>query len=198
MEDLELLKKKWNEERPNEFRRYREEELLVMTQKKSVSVAKWVFMIGILEILLWGGYQYLYNLQYLIFRVILFVSFILITIFIFFRIKNNDNAKSLMENILTLRRTIITYLILSCGAMVYESIVDFNLHANNFIQGWNDGYTKDCGCENAPLEMNTTTKIIFGFANLIFFLIVGFVYNLLYGKSLKKLNENYNELKTLS
>lgn len=47
--DLDLLKKHWQEE--NHFKKYSEQELFIMTKKKSLSIAKWLLLIGFIELL---------------------------------------------------------------------------------------------------------------------------------------------------
>ena len=51
--DLDLLKKHWQEE--NHFKKYSEQELFIMTKKKSLSIARWLLLIGFIELLFWAG-----------------------------------------------------------------------------------------------------------------------------------------------
>lgn len=59
MDELELLKQDWQREKPNEFPHYSEKELFQMSKKNSVSIAKWVFIICILELIFWEGTYYI-------------------------------------------------------------------------------------------------------------------------------------------
>lgn len=52
-EELDLLKRDWNKNH-NEFKEYSPQQLFAMTKKKSVSIAKWVFIIALLEICFWA------------------------------------------------------------------------------------------------------------------------------------------------
>ena len=59
MDELELLKKDWKENKSDDFKNYTEQELFAMTKKRSVSIAKWVFIIALLELGFWFLIGYL-------------------------------------------------------------------------------------------------------------------------------------------
>ena len=59
MNELELLKKDWQENKSDDFKNYTEKELFAMTKKRSVSIAKWVFIIALLELGFWFLIGYL-------------------------------------------------------------------------------------------------------------------------------------------
>jgi len=59
MDELELLKKDWKENKSDDFKNYTEKELFAMTKKRSVSIAKWVFIIALLELGFWFLIGYL-------------------------------------------------------------------------------------------------------------------------------------------
>lgn len=185
MEDLELLKKKWNEERPNEFRRYTEEELLVMTQKKSVSVAKWVFMIGILEIFILVGIRFFRNKEILDTKLILGICFLFFISYFYHKINRADNTRTLASQILRLRFLILIYSILILSGEVMERAGKLYHYIKQFI---------------GDNLLERSDAYHYGrFVGLIAFPIVLYlIYKHTYGRLLKKLNENYNELKTLS
>ena len=52
MDELELLKKDWKNNN-EQFKQVSENEIYGMLQKSSSSIVKWIFIISILEIILW-------------------------------------------------------------------------------------------------------------------------------------------------
>lgn len=195
MDDLDLLKQDWNKETSNEFKHYSKEELFLMTKRKSISVVKYLFLFGILEIGVWLIFHYFYHLEYPILRFSIFGSFIILMVFTLNKIRTTKNSNGLMKNILRLRYVILSYTIIIVGTLVYESVVDFNQHVMSFIKGWNDGvnYAQNHECNTEPLEISNGVKLTFLFFNSIYFLIIILVYRMTYGK----LKDNYNELNKL-
>ena len=63
MDELELLKKDWKENKSGDFKNYTEQELFAMTKKRSVSISKWVFIIALLELGFWFLIGYLVNMK---------------------------------------------------------------------------------------------------------------------------------------
>ena len=53
MEELDLLKKHWNKEEVS-FEQVSEKQIYKMIHKSSSSIVKWIFIISILEFLLWS------------------------------------------------------------------------------------------------------------------------------------------------
>jgi hypothetical protein len=58
MKELELLKKDWKKDE-GQFKDYSENEIYVIIKHKSVSVVKTLFIVGLIEILLWSVYGYI-------------------------------------------------------------------------------------------------------------------------------------------
>ncbi|MDN5397606.1 MAG: hypothetical protein L0G05_13850, partial [Chryseobacterium sp.] len=94
MEELELLKKEWNKDE-GEFKNYSEKEIYSMIKHRSVSVAKTLLVIGLIEIILWSVYGYI-NGEFPYLRIILFSGFIILAILLFRKLKTGQNSLSLM------------------------------------------------------------------------------------------------------
>ena len=128
MNELELLKKDWKENKSDDFKNYTEKELFAMTKKRSVSIAKWVFIIALLELGFWfligylmpsssedkEYYEVLNNIPLI--KGILYVLgefatylpyvFIGLLLYLNFKIKREENPKKLMEKILLMKKCI--------------------------------------------------------------------------------------------
>ena len=60
MDELELLKKDWKKN-DGQFKQISENEIYGMLHKSSSSIVKWIFIISILEIILWTSLGFLTN-----------------------------------------------------------------------------------------------------------------------------------------
>ena len=205
MEDLELLKQHWN--KPTvDFKSYTEHDLFKMIKGKSANIARMLLIIGLLEICFWTFFNYLdisknesfFGAEYIL-RTLLFVIFIGMLIYSFTRIKNENNSKKLMHQIINLRKVILAYIILTFILILIFGILNVDKNANGafngFVTGWN---TAD---KDYPLDKSTPISISPKFGYLFYFLsfstgliILYFLYKRIYGKLLEKLIVNYKEL----
>lgn len=194
MEELELLKKDWNKESEN-FKHYSEKEIYVMIKKKSVSVVKTLFVIGLIEILLWSVYGYIDGeLPYL--RMVLFSVFIVLTAVLFQRMKVSQSSLSLMKNILYIRKLIFGYAGISFFMIILDNLFHFKYYTRDFMAGLNDGYK-----HNNPHTTNSEQMIpelgnymVFGVVLMIMIYLLYIIYQKTYGKILFNLKKNYKEL----
>ena len=210
MDELELLKKDWKENKSDDFKNYTEQELFAMTKKRSVSIAKWVFIIALLELGFWfligylmpsssedkEYYEALNNTPlikgtlYVLgeFAVYLPYVFIGLLLYLNFKIKREENPKKLMEKILLMKKCIQWYIRIFLGEIVAFFIISMILSF----------YIESNSLEGAELE----ELYLFAFVMFIpllmiifiFALFLRFVYHLVYGKLLHKLKQNYEEL----
>src|SRR6478735_1886944 len=60
MKELDLLKKDWKK-KENAFAQISEVEIYTMIHKKSSSIVKWIFIISILEVVLWLSISLFFN-----------------------------------------------------------------------------------------------------------------------------------------
>ena len=200
MDELELLKKDWKENKSDDFKNYTEKELFAMTKKKSVSIAKWVFIIALLELGFWFLIGYLmpssssedkyqdipfvdvvFNVMDII-SILLPYVFIGLLLYLNFKIKREENPKKLMEKILLMKKCIQWYIRIFLGEIVVFFIISMIL--TFYIE-----YNTLEGKELEELYLFAFVMFIF-----IFALFLRFIYHLVYGKLLHKLKQNYEEL----
>ena len=205
MDELELLKKDWKENKSDDFKNYTEQELFAMTKKRSVSIAKWVFIIALLELGFWFLIVYLMpsssedkyqDIPFVdvVFNVMDIISILLPFVFIGsllylnFKIRTEENPKKLMEKILLMKKCIQWYIRIFLGEIVVfffiSMILTFYIEYNTLEGKELEELYLFAFVMFIPLLM-----IIF-----IFVLFLRFIYHLVYGKLLHKLKQNYEEL----
>lgn len=210
MDELELLKKNWKENKSDDFKNYTEQELFAMTKKRSVSIAKWVFIIALLELGFWfligylmpsssedkEYYEVLNNtplikgILYVLGEFATYLPFVFIGLLLYlnFKIKREENPKKLMEKILLMKKCIQWYIRIFLGEIVVFFIISMILSF----------YIESNSLEGAELE----ELYLFAFVMFIpllmiifiFALFLRFIYHLVYGNLLQKLKQNYEEL----
>ena len=201
MDELELLKKDWKENKSDDFKNYTEKELFAMTKKRSVSIAKWVFIIALLELGFWFLIGYLmpssssedkyqdipfvdvvFNVMDII-SILLPYVFIGLLLYLNFKIKREENPKKLMEKILLMKKCIQWYIRIFLGEVALFFIISMALsfYTNYYILE---------GEELVALFVSVML-IVFIFILVLF---LRFIYHLVYGKLLHKLKQNYEEL----
>lgn len=200
MKELDLLKKDW--QKNDAFKQVSETEIYKMLHRKSSSVVKWILIVSILEFIILNGIGYLigdrgYAKFLAMHPFINFLekfNYIVVIVFIYLFYCNYRNisvlnsSKKLIEYILKTRK-IVTY-------YIYWNIFIGGLSgALSGIEGFNEGYSSG-NPKNAKelIEVNYITLFI------VALLIMGGIwlfYKLLYGGFLKKLKENYEELKKI-
>lgn len=205
MDELELLKKDWKENKSDDFKNYTEQELFAMTKKRSVSISKWVFIIALLELGFWFLIGYLASSSEdskhedipfvdVVFNVMDIISILLPFVFIGsllylnFKIRTEENPKKLMEKILLMKKCIQWYIRIFLGEIVVFFIISMILIF----------YTRYHTLEAEEIEglyffafIAFIPLLVFIF---IFALFLRFIYHLVYGKLLHKLKQNYEEL----
>ena len=210
MDELELLKKDWKENKSDDFKNYTEKELFAMTKKRSVSIAKWVFIIALLELGFWfligylmpsssedkEYYEVLNNIPlikgilYVLGEFATYLPFVFIgsLLYLNFKIKREENPKKLMEKILLMKKCIQWYIRIFLGEIVVfffiSMILSFYIESNSLEGTELEELYLFAFVMFIPLLM-----IIF-----IFALFLRFIYHLVYGKLLHKLKQNYEEL----
>ena len=210
MDELELLKKDWKENKSDDFKNYTEKELFAMTKKRSVSIAKWVFIIALLELGFWFLIVYLMpsssedkeyyealnsiplikGILYVLgeFAVYLPYIFIGLLLYLNFKIKREENPKKLMEKILLMKKCIQWYIRIFLGEVVVFFIISMIL---TFYIEYNT--LKATELEELYLFAFVMFIPLLMFI-FIFALFLRFIYHLVYGKLLYKLKQNYEEL----
>ena|SRR5690606_427195 len=212
MDELELLKRDWLK-KGKDLPKLSFDEIYRMIWKRSSSIVKWIFIISLIEFLL---PLLLYLLPSMskslaIWRDLGLGSFLLISnivqyVVIFFfilqfykryrEISTLDNAKQLLANILKTRKT-VKYYVIFCLSLIFLSflVMAMGIYLSDDPMGAL-GYSNRM--QNISPENIKTTMIVSVMAiGIITTLVMGFIYFLLYGLLLKKLNKNYKELKEM-
>ena len=210
--DLSNYKKVWKNQ-PEGKNKISALEIYKMTQSKSNSIVKWIFIIGLLEFVFWFAINYLGtkngalepyeklnlisfidNVSY--FHYVVVVLFLILFYRNFSLISTIDNTKTFIKNILLVRKTVKWY--------VYYNLINvvvFSIILNILIFNTPDGINILSGIDNESFnqEHMTTVFIIAQIVVIaIMLLILWLFYYLLYGILLKKLNKNYKELTKLN
>ena len=210
MDELELLKKDWKENKSDDFKNYTEQELFAMTKKRSVSIAKWVFIIALLELGFWfligylmpsssedrEYYEVLNNIPlikgilYVLGEFATYLPFVFIgsLLYLNFKIKREENPKKLMEKILLMKKCIQWYIRIFLGEIVVFFIISMIL---TFYIEYNTLEGKELEELYLFAFVMFIPLLMFIF---IFALFLRFIYHLVYGKLLHKLKQNYEEL----
>jgi ABC-type multidrug transport system fused ATPase/permease subunit len=211
MDELDILKKDWKK-KENSFNQLTEKEIYGMLHKKSSSIVKWILVISILEIAFWSilGFftadeNYLKTLEQYHLRdvmpIITTINYAVILFFIYLFYKNyktintTDTVKQLMRTILKTRKTVQNYvwynLIMTFFSMVL--VVVFQLKYDPNIE-------KVFNNMSTTMDSNLFYLMVTFFYIIVILVVIGFIwlfYRLIYGILMKRLNNNYKELKKI-
>jgi len=200
MDLLDNYKKAWDNQ-PEEMKKISALEIYKMTQAKSSSIVKWIFVIGLLEfafmilstfifdisndekiLVAMGIYEFIEISQYLTIPVLFYF------LFLFYKnyknISSIYNTKKLMTKIRKTRRTVRNYVIFNLLYVVYiAAIMTFGMVE-----------TPQGSFQNTP---GWLIVLIMMLVTVIMLLLFWGFYQLLYGILLNKLNRNYIELAKL-
>jgi amino acid transporter len=211
MDELELLKKDWQKE-DSKYPKLTYDEIYKMILKKSSSIVKWIFIISLLEFVLWTlvsfGLKDTESMkrfeQYdadMILIPITVLGYIILAYFFYLFFKNyktisaTDTAKNLMENILRTRRTVKYYVAFNLIYLVIATVVVL------FIEFDQDqqliGKINEASANGEVFKFYATIIISVFVVLGIFVALLLLFYYLIYGLLLKRLNRNYKELKRL-
>lgn len=201
VDELELLKKDWKKQ-DNNLPKLSKEDIYPMLLKKSSSVVKWILFISIAEFAVWilltfginlsnsktseiqtlfgGTLEYTFSLIH--FGALLF--FIAWFYRSYKKIESTDSPKKLMLNILNTRKTVKFYIWFNIAFLFIVTFMAFI-----YIS-----YTHP--------EILNIENLLVAVVMLLVFLgiaigILLLIYKLIYGRLLKKLRVNFNELKKL-
>ena len=204
MEELDLLKKDWKRN-ANSFEQISEVEIYKMLHKKSSSIVKWILIISILEVLLWTAISVFYNMddylkknhgEFLIdfFKYFTILNYAVVAVFIYFFYKNYiqistiTSTKQLMKDIIETRKTVQYYVWYQLGMMSVSMII-------GFITAFTINPEIHKLLEN---QKAMVIIILICFISLVLFVTIFWLfYRLIYGRLLRRLLNNYKELKKI-
>ena len=214
MDELELLKKDWESSSKN-YPELDKEALYKLINKRSSSIVKWIFIISLLEFVLWTLISILsndsesleklksYNVEYIIYPLEGLGYIVLVYFFYVFyknykNISTTDDTKMLMERILKTRKTVKHYVIFNL-VFVYVSIiigVCLELTNNPEVQALVAGIETE-GTKNVAIFYLIVVGLSILAMALITAVLLGFYY-LIYGLLMNRLKANYKDLKELT
>lgn len=204
MEELDLLKKDWKRN-ANSFEQISEVEIYKMLHKKSSSIVKWILIISILEVLLWTAISVFYNMddylkknhgEFLIdfFKYFTILNYAVVAVFIYFFYKNYvqistiTSTKQLMKDIIKTRKTVQYYVWYQLGMMSVSMII-------GFITAFTINPEIHKLLEN---QKAMVIIVLICFISLVLFVTIFWLfYRLIYGRLLRRLLNNYKELKKI-
>ena len=207
MKELDLLKKDW--QKNDNFEQVSEVEIYTMLHQKSSSVVKWIFIISILEIVLWATISlffnsddFLKNTKYeefaFYFESLNYLNYLVIFVFIYLFYKNyvaistTVSTKQLMKDILKTRKTVQYYVWYNLGMVVLSLLIGFFIA---FTSNPDVVILRDKMASDAKVMAITIGILILTIA--VFLGVFWMFYRLLYGVLLKKLLANYKELQKI-
>lgn len=208
MDELELLKKDWHNQKKG-FAQLSYDEIYSMLSKKSSSIVKWIFYISVIEFVFWISLLVIFpNTEARtmtkelgikgITTVIEVLNYIILAYFIFRFYKNyqtisvTDSAKGLMKNILSTRKTVKQYVWYNLGVFsVYSLILFVAIFMND--PNINEAVTKASSQGKETFFWVAAVIVVLLMIGVVAFLIWLF-YQLIYGILLKRLRRNYDEI----
>lgn len=213
MDELELLKSKWQEGN-QELPKLSYNDIYKMRHNKSASIVKWIFIISVCELVFWIilgflspesnkellvqiGLQNTLTIFYVIHYVVIAVFLIL-----FYlnqkNIKTTDTVKNLMHSIIKTRKTVsyfVIYNVVSTALiLVYINLYCFTKKSElyNILIKENEAY------QGVPIETFTSVFFITQFiVGILFIGLILLFYRIVYGILLRKLKHNYGELEKI-
>jgi len=215
MKELDLLKKDWKKN-ADSFAQISESEIYKMIHKRSSSIVKWIFLVSIIELglgLLSGialsftkydkkSIELIKHLNiygYYIVTTVLFYIVVLYFIFKFYtmyrKIAVDDNTKKLISTILKTRKVVKQYIAFNLSFFAVFIIV---LGGYLFYEGYLENIAKN-GVANPemPLNIALISFAVLILATAIFTFAFWLIYKLIYGMLLKRLQNNFEELKKI-
>lgn len=211
LDELELLKKDW-QKREADLPKLSYEQIYPMIKKKSSSIVKWIFYISIIEFVFWAGINIVFSgpetMEELkamhIYKVVMALNIVNYAIILYFiykfyinykKISFTDSSKHLMKTILKVKRTVTQYvwfnlIIFTISAIIYGyGVLVYTPEGQEIVNT-----ASQDGNGTAFWAMIIITSIAI---TAVVLFIIWLFYKLLYGILLKRLRQNYNELKRL-
>jgi hypothetical protein len=211
MDQLELLKQNWKN-REQDHPKLSYTQIYNMLFKRSTSIVKWIFIISLLELAFWVGLYFIspkssYEIIEKLGLTPLMIGFniihyIIVLVFIYFFYKNyisikvTDSTRALMQSILKTRRTVKYFVLYNVSAFAAVLvIINYYYHTKSdiLLEAMADTY----GTIPDGPEFLTKFLILQVVAGVILILLLILFYRIVYGILLKKLYNNYKELKKI-
>jgi small-conductance mechanosensitive channel len=205
MNKLDALKQEWKNQRFD--LQLSKEELYALTQKKSISSIKWIFIFSCVEFFAYllfpflipdyfEAFDYYRSIHLYEFSIIIsilgyvFLSYFMIQFYLNYnKIKASDSISILIETIIKSRKSVNKYILYNLGVfIVFLGVVLINAfrYDENYIHLLN----QETGGEGSIIQMVVFIIIIM---ILVLAVLIGFYY-LIYGRYFFKLKRHIQEL----
>jgi hypothetical protein len=210
MDELKRLKKDWKENL--KFPKLSKDEIYKLLHKKSSSIVKRIFVFSLIEFGFWTLLSFVikdneaqqrfdqYEMDHITLPLMVIGYAFLFYFFIMFyknykSISTTENSKGLMEQILKTRKTVKHYVIFNLVFLYISIVIGLFIELNN---------NPDVALRTAEFTASGDYYIFYGIMlattllmmALLTAILLGFYY-LIYGILLKKLKNNYKELKKI-
>lgn len=197
MDILDNYKKAWeNQSQENDL--VSEQQIYKMAQSRSSSIVKWIFIIGILEFVVFNSLYFFVDMDearkeyaklglenFVLYTEIIAYGILFYFLVMFYKnyknISTSDSTRVLMKKIIRTRKTVRNYVLFNLGyialIMIAFTIASINVNMDE-------------------LSGKQIALLVF-FMTIITFVILGLMflfYQLIYGILLRKLKRNYKEL----
>lgn len=210
MDGLDFLKKDWIKQNQN-YTQVSEVDIYKMLHKNSSSSVKWIFIIGIIEFIVWTGIGFFFNtddyiksihaeemMVYL--KILTYINYIVVLFFIYRFYQNYRNistmvsTKQLMKDILKTRKTVHQYVWYNLAMISVSMILGFIIAFlyNPKLSNLKDKIASD---ESNAILLKIVCILVLTIVALV--TLFWLFYKLLYGILLRRLNSNYKELRKI-
>lgn len=202
MEELELLKNKWNQQ--NDCPEIAKERVSAMIHKKSTSTIQWIIIVCLIELII--GVVVHFNLiavdgnelswvELTAKYVVYVLSFLLFINIIrgYLRIKVDQSIGSLMRNILYVKKVSALFVCLNVSYFLLAFILHlaFGDMFQSFAEGFNEGAEISSDSQfNNLFVVASVFVITFSFLAVL----ISLYYRFVFVRLVRKLNNNYIEL----
>jgi len=207
MEELDLLKKDWKKNE-NKFPTVSEQEIYAMLHKNSTSVVKWIFVISILEFAFFLALTLLTSTKEIdgyisktMMTILTAVDYAIMVYFFFLfyinykKITSTDKIKNLMSSIIKTRKTVSAYIFAKITFIIIMLTYMFLVLFYNEPEMIHTRLIAEEKGKSYILYIVTFIVVLFSLA--IVATAFWYIYKLVYGKLLKRLKKNYDELKKI-
>jgi hypothetical protein len=215
MKELDLLKKDWKKN-ASSFEQVTENEIYKMIHKKSSSVVKWIFIVSIIELALGlvlglalsftkydeknvelikhlGVYAYYIGATVFLYAVIFYFIFKFYSMYR--KIAVDDNTKKLISTILKTRKVVKQYIAFN---LTFFAVFCIIFGGYLFYESYIEGASKNgVAHPEMPLSIALISFIVLILVTAIFTFAFWLLYKLIYGILLKRLQNNFEELKKI-
>ncbi|MVZ67302.1 hypothetical protein GQF61_15705 [Sphingobacterium sp. DK4209] len=200
MDELDFLKQHWKKD--DDFPKVDKEGIRKMLHNSSSSIVKWIFYISLIELFVGLALNFFIPSDsnsefdselFTLFEYILSGIFYIIVAYFIFKffsayrsIKNTNNTKVLLHDILETRKAVDQYIRFNIYYISFISVlvtISMFFEDHIFERSWGEA-----------LFMVIAISIVMLLVMLVFLWIVKLYYKLLYRRLVNKLNKNYEEL----